>query len=118
MPAPQAAIMQQIARTTFMSFGLVVPPNWQEPTGDAADHYRRALKPEERMTTPGVPPLFQPASLSKYHTDTQKMMIANVGNFFDKTCQAICSAWAQWQSTATFAGFVVAGPIVSVGVLT
>lgn len=110
-------MMQQLARTTFMSFGLTVPTNWKEPSGDAGDQYQRALKPEEKMTAPGVPPLFQPASLVKYHTDTQKMLIAKVGDFIDKSCSAICSAWGQWQQTATFTGFIVAGPMVTVGML-
>jgi hypothetical protein len=117
MPAPQASMMQQLARATFTSFGLTVPTNWREPSGSAADHYRRALKPEEKMTAPGVPPLFQPASLVKHHTDTQKMHIARIGDFVDKTCSAVCSAWSQWQTLATFSGFVVAGPMASVGVL-
>lgn len=117
MPAPQASMMQQIARATFMSFGLKTPSNWQEPSGSAADQYSKALKPEEKMTAPGMPPLFQPASLVKYHTDAQKMHIAKIGDFIDKTCSAICSAWSQWQTMATFSAFVVAGPVVSVGIL-
>jgi hypothetical protein len=117
MPAPQATMMQQLARATFMSFGLTVPTNWKEPSGPAGDQYQRALKPQDKMTAPGVPPLFQPASLVKQHTDTQKMMIAKVGGFIDKTCSAICSAWSQWQQTATFSGFVVIGPMVTVGML-
>lgn len=109
--------MQQLARAQFTSFQLRVPPNWQEPAGDLAYMYADAFKPEERTTTPGMPPLFLPASLNKYHTDTQKMNIAKYGEFIDKTCSAICSAWANWQSLATFAGFVVAGPLVTVGQL-
>lgn len=109
--------MQQLARAKFMSFGLKVPTNWQEPSGDAGKQYSDAFKPEEKATAPGAPPLFQPASLNKYHTDTQKMHVAKIGKFIDDTCSAICSAWGQWQSLATFAGFIVAGPMVTVGQL-
>jgi hypothetical protein len=109
--------MQQLARAKLMSFQLRVPMNWQDPTGDAATMYTNAFKPEERTTAPGAPPLFQPASANKYHTDTQKMHIAKFGEFIDGTCSAICSAWSQWQSIASFAGFVVTGPMVTVGQL-
>ena len=108
--------MQQLARLKFTSFALKVPTNWQNPSGDpAAKHYGDAFKPEEKATSPGMPPLFQPASLNKYHTDTQKMHIAKVGAFIDTTCSAICSAWSQWQSMATLVGVMIAGPTANVG---
>jgi hypothetical protein len=119
MPAPQAKMMQQLARAKFASFGLKVPQNWQAPQGSAAEHYDRAFKPDEKTSTPamGTPPLFQPASLNKYHTDVQKMLCAKFGDFIDGICSAICSAWGEWQSLATMTGLVVAGPTVSVGAI-
>lgn len=108
MPAPQASAMQQLARLKFTSFAIKVPQGWSDPQGSpAADHYGKAFKPEEKVTTPGMPPLVQPASLNKYHTDTQKMHIAKIGAFIDGTCSAICSAWSQWQSTAVMTGVVI-----------
>jgi hypothetical protein len=108
MPAPQAQMMQQLARVKFMSFGLKAPPNWQAPVGEVNEkHYRDAFKPEERNTQPGTPPLFLPASMNKYHTDAQKMLIAKVGAFIDGTCSAICQAWSTWQSSATMTGIIV-----------
>jgi hypothetical protein len=115
MPAPQASAVQQLARLKFTSFNLKVPQNWKEPQGDAADHYSRAFKPDEKASSPGMPPLVQPASLNKYHTDTQKMHIAKIGGFIDGICSAICSAWSQWQSMATLVGVVVAGPVATGG---
>jgi hypothetical protein len=110
MPAPQASMMQQFARLKFTSFNLKVPTNWRDPQGEAGDHYGKAFKPNEKVSSPGMPPLFQPASLNKYHTDIQKMHIAKIGDFIDKTCSAICSAWSQWQSLATMVGIVITGP--------
>lgn len=116
MPAPQAAQMQQLARLKFTSFNIKVPQNWQTPSGDPdAKHYGDAFKPEEKTTAPGMPPLFQPASMNKYHTDAQKMHIDKIGKFIDGICSAICSAWSQWQSMATMVGIVIAGPTASVG---
>jgi len=111
MPAPQASAMQQLARLKFTSFNLKVPQNWQNPSGDPdAKHYGDAFKPEEKTTAPGAPPLFQPATMNKYHTDAQKMHIDKIGKFIDGICSAICSAWSQWQSTSTMVGVVITGP--------
>jgi hypothetical protein len=106
-------MMQQLARAKFMSFGLKVPANWQAPADQ--DQYDRAFQASEKNTSPGAPPLFQPASMNKYHTDSQKMHIAKIGGFIDGICSAICSAWSQWQAAATMTGIVVVGPVASVG---
>jgi len=99
-----------------MSFNIRVPTNWKEPQGDPdAQHYRDAFKASEKNTTPGSPPLFQAASMNKYHTDAQKMLISGYGDFIDKTCDAICFAWDKWQSTATMAGIIVAASMGNAG---
>jgi len=111
MPAPQASAMQQLARLKFTSFQIKVPQNWQEPSGDPdAKHYGDAFQPSEKTTAPGAPALFLPASMNKYHTDSQKMHIDKIGKFIDGICSAICSAWSQWQSMATMVGVVITGP--------
>ena len=108
--------MQQLARLKFTSFSLKVPQDWQNPSGDPdAKHYGDAFKPSEKTTAPGVPPLVQPSSLNKYHTDTQKMHIDQIGKFLDGICSAICSAWSTWQSSATIVGVIIMGPTASVG---
>lgn len=113
MPAPQASQMQQLARLKFTSFGLKVPTDWKAPADQ--DQYDRAFQASEKNTAPGSPPLFQPATMNKYHTDSQKMHIAKVGGFIDGICSAICSAWSMWQSTATMTGVMITGPVASVG---
>lgn len=99
--------MKQAARLKFTSFNLKAPSNWKQPQGEDAEHFSKAFRPEEKVTSPGMPPLFQPATLNKYHTDSQKMLIAKFGGFIDKTCDAICSAWSTWQSSASMAGILV-----------
>jgi hypothetical protein len=113
MPAPQASVMQQLARAKFTSFGLKVPANWQPPADQ--DQYDRAFAASEKNTSPGSPPLFQPASMNKYHTDSQKMHIAKIGGFIDGICSAICSAWSTWQSSASMTGVMVSAAVASVG---
>jgi hypothetical protein len=110
MPAPQASMMKQLARLKFSSNALRVPQNWKEPAGNpGADHYGRAFKPNEKVTTPATtaPPLFIAASMNKYHTDTQKKLTADFGGFIDGACDAICGAWGQWQTAATMVGIVI-----------
>jgi len=118
MPAPQAEVMKQLARAKFASFGLTVPKDWQEPSGQKGDHYKQAIKPEDKSSTPiaGLP-LVKSASPYKWHMDVAKMHHAKIGAFLDGICEAICSAWQQWQSAATMAGIVVAGPMVTAGQL-
>lgn len=118
MPAPQSAMVKQLARLKFSGFNLKVPQNWQNPSGDpAAKHYSDAFQASEKSTAPDttVPPLFTPASLNKYHTDAQKMHNSNVGQFIDGICDAICSAWSQWQTAASMVGIMVNGPTASLG---
>ncbi|MBA3455723.1 MAG: hypothetical protein H0T42_21690 [Deltaproteobacteria bacterium] len=117
MPAPQADAMKNFARLKFMSFNLKVPTNWRNPQGDAGAMYDGAFKDNEKTSTPGSPPLFQPASLNKYDTDVQKMQIATVGGFIDSISSAICDAWGKWQNLATMAGVVIIGPVATMGQL-
>ncbi|HEY5949398.1 MAG TPA: hypothetical protein VIV40_28080 [Kofleriaceae bacterium] len=110
--------MQQLARLKFTSFAIKVPQGWRDPSGgDAGDHYSKAFKPQEKMTSPGMPMLFQPATLNKYHTDTQKMHVAEIGKFIDGVCSAICSAWGQWQSLASMTGVLINAVSASLGMV-
>ena len=103
-------MMKQLARLQFASFQLKVPEGWKQPQGDpAAKHYSDAFTAAEKSTQPvtAVPPLFLPYTMNKYHTDTQKMLHAKFGAFIDGMCDAICSAWGQWQSAATLVGVIL-----------
>jgi len=116
MPAPQATAMSQLARLKFTSFNLKVPQNWRDPQGDPdADHYKNAFADNEKVAAPGMPPLFQPATMNKYHVDSQKMHIAKIGKFIDDVTKAICSAWGQWQALASMTGLIITGPLVAGG---
>jgi hypothetical protein len=107
-----------LAKVKFAGFSLKVPTGWQQPQGDPqGKQYGDAFKPDEKTSAPDtmVPPLFQPASLNKYHTDTQKKLNQQFGDFIDGMCSAVCSAWSQWQSTASMAGIIVAAVTASGG---
>jgi hypothetical protein len=118
MPAPQSSMMKQFARVKFSSNSLRVPEAWSDPQGDpAAKQYSDAFTASEKSTSPAMvtPPLFTAASMNKYHTDVQKMLTSKFGAFIDGITAAICSAWGQWQKSATMAGLVVTGPAVTLG---
>jgi hypothetical protein len=103
-------MMKQLARLQFSSNSLKMPDSWSQPSGDpAGKHYGDAFQPSEKSSSPDTtaPPLFTPASLNKYHTDTQKKINEVIGKYLDGICTAICSAWSQWQSAATLVGVIV-----------
>jgi hypothetical protein len=118
MPAPAAAMMSELAKMQFRTFAIKLPVDWNQPSGDpAGGHYARAFDPSELVTVPPVVPpgLFFPVSMNKYHCDTAREMSDKFTNFIDGICGAICSAWSQWQSTATLAGVIINGPTASMG---
>jgi len=118
MPAPIAAVMSELAQMQFRSFSIKLPVDWTIPSGDPAGvHYIRAFSASERSSPPQlVPPgLFWAVSVNKYHCDTAREMSDKFSKFIKGICGAICSAWSQWQSAATMAGVVIAGPIASLG---
>ena len=103
-------MMKQLARLKFSGNSLKMPDQWSQPSGDpAGKHYGKAFKDNEKSSAPdtNAPPLFTPASLNKYHTDTQKKINDVIGKYLDGICTAICSAWSQWQSMATMVGVVI-----------
>jgi len=110
MPAPQASVMQQLAKLQFQSNAIKLPVNWSTPTGDpAGNHYQNAFKPGELSSIPPpLPPaLFVAATANKYHCDTAKEISEKLEKYIDGVCSAICSAWSQWQSTATLTGVII-----------
>lgn len=111
-------MMKQAARLKFSANGLKVPDQWTTPSGDpGARHYADAFTAAEKATSPDptAPPLFLPHSTNKYHTDVQKKLTEQVGKYLDGICDAICSAWSTWQSTATMVGILINGPLATLG---
>jgi hypothetical protein len=115
MPAPQATMMQTLAKTQFTSFAIKLPVDWKQPQGKAGDQYAKAFKASEHVGTLTPPTLFMPASMNKYHTDTVDEISHKFATFIDGICSAICSAWSQWQATAVLSGVLIAGPVATGG---
>ena len=96
--------MKQAARLKFTGFQLRVPHNWRQPQGDAKDTYDKAYSADEKNGTPVPGALFSCHTSNTMHVETQRMLNSTFGNFIDGMCDAICSAWSQWQSAATIPG--------------
>jgi len=110
MPAPQASVMQNLAKLQFRSFAIQLPVEWKEPSGDpAAKQYHDAFDPSELSAVPPAfpPALFIAASKNKYHCDTAQQISDKFSEYIDGICSAICSAWTLWQSAAALTGVMV-----------
>jgi hypothetical protein len=110
-------MMKQLARLKFTSFQLRVPHNWRQPHGEAKDTYDLAYTADEKNGVPVPGALFECHTSNTMHVETQRMLNSTFGNFIDGMCDAICSAWSQWQSAATITGLMINGPTVSLGKL-
>ncbi len=100
-------MFKQLARLKFTGNNIKLPVNWSQPSGTKGQQYNDAFKAGEGTTAPGMPPLFFAATMNKYHTDTQKKLNQDFGEFIDGISDAICSAWSTWQSAATMVGVVI-----------
>jgi hypothetical protein len=110
VPAPQAAMMQQLAKLQFCALAIKLPIEWKDPTEqEAARQFKKAFKPAELVTvpTPVPPALFISPSPNKYHTETAKIISEKLEKYIDGICGAICSAWSQWQALATLVNVTI-----------
>jgi hypothetical protein len=120
MPAPQAAMMKELAKLQFRAIAPPMPVDWQQPSGQPnADHYFKAFQPGELVAAPGpVPPgLFLPATINKYHCDAAREISGKFSAYIDGICQAICSAWSQWQAAATLTGVIINAVVAAGGMV-
>jgi hypothetical protein len=102
--------MKELAKLQFRTFAIKLPVNWTTPSEqEAARQYVNAFTPSERMgVPPAMPPaLFLPASINKYQCDTAKEISDKLTKYIDGICEAICSAWSQWQMAATLTGVMI-----------
>lgn len=117
MPAPQAALMKNLAKVAFKAHAIKLPVDWKQPQGEEGKQYVDSFKPNERFAPPDPSKLFIPASTNKYHIDTVKKNSDGFEKYIDGICDAICSAWSTFQSAATLVGVVINAVTASVGQL-
>jgi len=118
MPAPQAAMMKNLAKLKFRSKAIKLPVDWQQPTGDPqGKQYTDAFKPSERFAPPDPMKLFTPASNNKLHVDTVSTISGKFEKYIDGICDAICQAWSTYQTTAGLKAVNIAGPSAMAGMM-
>lgn len=103
MPGPQPAMLKQLTKLAFKGHGIVIPLDWQQPSGSpAGPQYVDAFKPEERNQPFSPTWLFTPASPNKLHVDSAKRIHSDFEKYIDGICDAICKAWDMWRLQAKF----------------
>jgi hypothetical protein len=117
MPAPQAAMMKNLAKLAFKAHAIKLPVGWQQPSGEEGKQYSKAFKQSELFAPPDPSKLFIPASSNKYHVDTVKQMSDKFEKYIDGICDAICQAWSSMHSAATLVGVIVNAVTASGGTL-
>jgi hypothetical protein len=88
----------------FLSHGLKLPSQWEQPSGDpAAKHYSDALTAEEKIAVPKlIPPWFMPADMNKIHQKSCDEIGQNFKDFHDKMLDAIAYSHNMWKLQAKF----------------
>jgi hypothetical protein len=108
MPAPQNAMLTQLAKVNFASKAIRLPTNWR----DLGSQYPDAFSPSERMAPPNPPmTLFREATLNKYHVDTANKIGGMFEDYIEGICKAICNGIGNWMTTASIVGVVTGGPV-------
>ena len=103
MPGPQPAMLKQLVKLAFKAHGIVLPTDWQQPSGDPdGKQYVDAFKLSELARPFGADWLFMPATPNKYHVDSAKRMHNDFTKYIDGICDAICKAWDMWRLQAKF----------------
>ncbi len=111
MPAPQASAMQQLAKAKFMSFGLVMPSDWQQPQGEQGKLYQDSFESVDHNRPDTSNRLFRPASTNVHHIDATKFIGQVYGDFIDDICSAVCGAIGNWMTAAVIPSVVITGPV-------
>ena len=108
MPAPQKAMLSQLAKMNFIAKQIKLPTDWQQPN----DQFPDAFPASELAVPPNSPMnLFREPTLNKNHVDTAKQIGENFEAYIDGICGAICSGIDQWMKATAVTGVIINGPV-------
>ncbi|MSP93425.1 MAG: hypothetical protein EXR79_16800 [Myxococcales bacterium] len=102
MPPWNAPQLKTLSKAAFKAHNVVLPVDWEQPTGDAGKQYVDSFKLTELFAPPDPAKLFVPATPNKYHVDTVKKISGQFEAFIDGVCDAICNAISMWKLQAKF----------------
>jgi hypothetical protein len=110
MPGPKPPLVKQQAKNAFRGKGLVLPEDWDQPTGPEGRQYVDAFKPSELAAAHDPQCLFAAATPNKYHVDTAHKIGRQFATYIDGIVGAVCQAWDLWRLQAKFQGLIITGP--------
>jgi hypothetical protein len=108
---PPLTLVKPAGGVVFLGHGLKLPSQFTAPSGDpAADHYKKAWKPEDKIAIPQlIPPWFMPAeSGNKYYQDTCDKIGNDFKSFHDTMLDAVAYAHNLWRLQAKFQNLIIA----------
>jgi len=108
---PPLSLMKPLGQPVFLAHGLKLPSQFTAPSGDpAADHYKKAWKPEDKIAVPQlIPPWFMPAEAgNKYYQDTCDKIGNDFKSFHDAMLDAVAYAHNLWRLQAKFQNLIIA----------
>ncbi len=107
MPPIQAAVLKNLAKAAFKAQAIVLPIDWEQPTGEAGKQYVDAFKPYERFAPIDPSKLFIPATPNRLHVDTVSRISSDFEKYIDGICDAIALGWNQWRALAKFSSLQI-----------
>lgn len=102
---PPISPIPTLGHAKFLSHGKKLPIQFERPSGGhAADHYRDAWKPEDKVAVPQlIPPMFLPAEGgNKYYQQTCDKIGKEFKDFHDAMLNAVVFAHNMWRLQAKF----------------
>lgn len=107
MPAPDAKVFAQLAKTQYIAKGVSLPPTWDDTLEDEVND----KTPEFGPGVPNPTNIFAPPSPKKIAVDAANTISDGFNGFIDDIAAAVCGAWANWQGVVKFVGVIINGPV-------
>lgn len=101
---PGLSCIKILGHLKFASYGLKLPVDWKQPSGDPdAPQYGDSIPASEKVAVPTViPPFFTPHNAHKYHQDSCNKIGQAMKDFHDKAVDGVMFAHNMWKLQAGF----------------
>jgi hypothetical protein len=102
--------MTQSAFAKFKSKGRKHPPDWSQPSGDAAKMMNDGLG-EKGNGSPNFSRIMVPPTDIKLHCSASNEISDIIETYVSGMCGAIADAWGMWMSSSSIGPVMFTGPI-------
>ena len=108
MPAPQAALLKELAKLQFRARMTRLPTQWKPPSSQYPD----AFQAGELPSAPGSPMnLFREPDLCAINVKTATKISNKYAKYIDGACDAICFSIDKWMKSSMVVGMIINGPV-------